>query len=269
MFTAAAAALLVVPLTVAGLVPVLALAGLGLGTFTPADNTMIMGAIPARSSGTGGGLVNMTRGLGTALGVALVTLALHLGSGGGTEAGAQWSALILTGVSAVALTSAWLGPGRRRPGRETPAEPDRGRSGTVLRNKSERVRDAWTTGLAVLVTAGTGDRRGAVAGRPAGRAGRGGAVGAVPASRQGRLAVRAYRRGYGQAGPLSAVLNGTPGKAVADRIALFGGGPLAVGGTHGHARHGGRGAPKPATCRPSPTSRKQTPRRAHPWTCPS
>jgi hypothetical protein len=37
-----------------------------------------MGAIPARAAGTGGGLVNMTRGLGTALGVALVTLTLYL-----------------------------------------------------------------------------------------------------------------------------------------------------------------------------------------------
>ena len=52
--------------------------GLGLGTFTPANNTLVMGAIPARAAGTGGGLVNMARGLGTALGVALVTLTLYL-----------------------------------------------------------------------------------------------------------------------------------------------------------------------------------------------
>ncbi|QHC22800.1 MFS transporter [Streptomyces sp. GS7] len=110
VFSLAMAALAVAPLTTAALVPVLALAGLGLGTFTPANNTMIMEAIPAHSSGTGGGLVNMTRGLGTALGVALVTLALHLAAGGGTAAGARWSALILVGVSAVAVASAWLGP---------------------------------------------------------------------------------------------------------------------------------------------------------------
>jgi MFS family permease len=108
-FTLAMAALQAVPLTLAWLVPVLALAGLGLGTFTPANNAAIMSAIPARSSGTGGGLVNMTRGLGTALGVALVTLTLHLAADGGAEAGARWSALILTGVSAVAVASAWLG----------------------------------------------------------------------------------------------------------------------------------------------------------------
>ncbi|MDT0467402.1 hypothetical protein [Streptomyces gibsoniae] len=55
--------------------PVLTLTGLGM--FTPANNAMIMGAIPPGSSGAGGGPVHMTRGLGTALGVALVTLAPH------------------------------------------------------------------------------------------------------------------------------------------------------------------------------------------------
>jgi EmrB/QacA subfamily drug resistance transporter len=73
---------LVIPLTQAGLAPLLAVIGIGLGIFTPSNNTMIMGSIPGRSSGTGGGLVNMTRGLGTALGVSLVTLALHVGSAG-------------------------------------------------------------------------------------------------------------------------------------------------------------------------------------------
>ncbi|MCA1221985.1 MFS transporter [Streptomyces sp. 8L] len=112
VFAVAVAALLVVPLTLAWLVPVLAVTGLGLGTFTPANNTMIMGAIPARSSGTGGGLVNMARGLGTALGVALVTLALHLAGDGGTATGARWAALVLTAASAVALLSAAPLPGR-------------------------------------------------------------------------------------------------------------------------------------------------------------
>ncbi|MFF0126207.1 MFS transporter [Streptomyces mirabilis] len=111
VFTLAVAALLLVPLTIGWLGPVLALTGLGLGTFTPANNTMIMGAIPASSSGTGGGLVNMTRGLGTALGVALVTLALHL-SGGDVQAGARWAAAVLVAASAVAVASAWLSPGR-------------------------------------------------------------------------------------------------------------------------------------------------------------
>lgn len=110
VFAAAVAGLLAVPLSVAWLLVVLAVTGLGLGTFTPANNAMIMRAIPARSSGTGGGLVNMARGLGTALGVALVTLALHLAANGGVRTGALWAALILLAVSALALVSAWLGP---------------------------------------------------------------------------------------------------------------------------------------------------------------
>jgi MFS family permease len=70
--------LIPLPFTPAALMPMFALLGLGLGTFTPANNTLVMGAIPAQAAGTGGGLVNMARGLGTALGVALVTLTLYL-----------------------------------------------------------------------------------------------------------------------------------------------------------------------------------------------
>ena len=64
--------------TPAVLVPGMALAGVGLGLFTPANNALVMGAIPAARSGVGGGLVNMARGLGTSLGVALVAAAAHL-----------------------------------------------------------------------------------------------------------------------------------------------------------------------------------------------
>ncbi|MCQ4084060.1 MFS transporter [Streptomyces sp. RB6PN25] len=87
--------LLFVPVTPAALAPVLALLGLGLGTFTPANNALVMGSIPAGSSGTGGGLVNMTRGLGTALGVALVTLALHLAPHSGLLGGARAAVSLL------------------------------------------------------------------------------------------------------------------------------------------------------------------------------
>jgi len=50
----------------------------GMGIFTRANNSLVMHAVPARTAGTGGGLLNMTRSLGTALGVALVALALHV-----------------------------------------------------------------------------------------------------------------------------------------------------------------------------------------------
>jgi EmrB/QacA subfamily drug resistance transporter len=69
---------LVVPFGAGWLVAGLGVLGVGLGVFTPANNSMIMTSVPARAAGTGGGLVNLTRALGTALGVAFVTLALHL-----------------------------------------------------------------------------------------------------------------------------------------------------------------------------------------------
>jgi EmrB/QacA subfamily drug resistance transporter len=62
--------------------------GVGLGVLVPANNASIMGAVPPRASAVGGGLLNMSRGLGTALGVAVVTLCLHQFSG----AGGGWSA---------------------------------------------------------------------------------------------------------------------------------------------------------------------------------
>ncbi len=85
--------------------------GLGLGMFIPANNSAIMGAIPATMSATGGGLVNMARGLGTALGVALVTLCLHAGGEAGVPL--ALSVLALGGVVA-AVTG--LAAGRGRPG---------------------------------------------------------------------------------------------------------------------------------------------------------
>lgn len=74
----ATAALIVAPAATVWVAAWLLLLGLGLGIFIPANNSAIMGAIPARVSATGGGLVNMARGLGTALGVAVVTLFLHV-----------------------------------------------------------------------------------------------------------------------------------------------------------------------------------------------
>ncbi|MCQ4083595.1 MFS transporter [Streptomyces sp. RB6PN25] len=102
-------AILAVPLTPVWLTVLLAVLGLGLGIFTPANNALIMGAIPVSSSGTGGGLVNMARGLGTALGVALVTLALHVAPQGG-QLGSRWAAFVLLLASLVTVAAAWSGP---------------------------------------------------------------------------------------------------------------------------------------------------------------
>jgi EmrB/QacA subfamily drug resistance transporter len=99
----ALAGLIAVPPATAWLVPPLAVLGLALGLFTPANNTLIMAAIPGRAAATGGGLVNMARGLGTALGVAVVALALNAGAG---RHGPTLTVLVLAATSVVTLCSA-------------------------------------------------------------------------------------------------------------------------------------------------------------------
>ncbi|MDF3300252.1 MFS transporter [Streptomyces tropicalis] len=114
--TGTPAAMLVLPTGPGVLAAQLAVLGIGLGLFTPANNTLVMSAIPARSAGTGGGLVNMARGLGTALGVALVTLQLHLSAGGDAREGWDRSVGVLLAAALAATVAAWLSPARgRRP----------------------------------------------------------------------------------------------------------------------------------------------------------
>lgn len=79
----------------------LVLLGAGLGIFAPANNALIMAAIPPGAEGTGGGLVNMARALGTALGVALVTLGLHQGGHSGNSS--ELAAVLLAAVAAVVM----------------------------------------------------------------------------------------------------------------------------------------------------------------------
>jgi EmrB/QacA subfamily drug resistance transporter len=49
----------------------LALIGVGMGLFTSPNNASIMGAAPEQNAGMASGVLNMTRGMGTALGLAL------------------------------------------------------------------------------------------------------------------------------------------------------------------------------------------------------
>jgi EmrB/QacA subfamily drug resistance transporter len=69
-----------------GLVAGLAVAGVGLGTFTPANNATIMSASPKGYAGMVSGVLNMTRGFGTALGVALAS-AIYVAASGASSAG--------------------------------------------------------------------------------------------------------------------------------------------------------------------------------------
>ena len=101
----AMAAGLLVPTSATGMAVVVGLAGLGLGVFTPANNAQVMGAIPPESSGTGGGMLNMARGLGTSLGIAVLTLCLQSTGAGRPEP--AFAALLL--AAAATLASAVLG----------------------------------------------------------------------------------------------------------------------------------------------------------------
>ncbi len=74
-------------------------AGYGLGLLLPANNALVMRAIPTQCSAVGGGMVNMARSLGTALGMALSVLGVHLA---GAESGGRTVLFVLAAVAAAA-----------------------------------------------------------------------------------------------------------------------------------------------------------------------
>jgi EmrB/QacA subfamily drug resistance transporter len=76
----------------------LGVVGVGLGSFTPANNRTVMLAAPAGSSGTVAGLLNMTRGLGTAAGTAVAVLAFSAVSGPAGGLVAALGALVAFGI---------------------------------------------------------------------------------------------------------------------------------------------------------------------------
>jgi MFS family permease len=85
------------------------LAGVGLGLFTPANNAAIMAAAPTAHAGSAGGVLNMTRGVGTSLGVAVTALVFAGAAGGhdatdaaGTAHGYVVALLVLAAVSVAA-----------------------------------------------------------------------------------------------------------------------------------------------------------------------
>jgi EmrB/QacA subfamily drug resistance transporter len=75
------------PSPLAVTIALLALLGIGLGLFTPPNNSTIMGRAPANQLGVAGGILNMTRSLGTSLGVAATgaILAVRLAARLGTQ----------------------------------------------------------------------------------------------------------------------------------------------------------------------------------------
>ena len=126
---AGCAAALAVPAPDAVSVVLLGLLGAGLGIYTPANNAEIMAAVPARDAAAAGGMVNMTRGIGTALGVAVVTLGLHAGAllpaGAGRSMAGRGSGWSMAALAAVALVGrpgggAGRGSGSRQAGSRRP-----------------------------------------------------------------------------------------------------------------------------------------------------
>jgi MFS family permease len=98
----------------------LALLGVGLGLFTPANNAAIMGAAPRAQSGSASGVLNMTRGLGTSLGLSLTGLVFAIVAGAHTDPGLvsegfRAAALFLAGTAVAAGALAALRGGRPAP----------------------------------------------------------------------------------------------------------------------------------------------------------
>jgi MFS family permease len=97
--------LIFMPMSPIWIVPMLAVAGLGLGVFVPANNAVIMRSAQAGSASVLGGLVNMARGVGTTLGIALVTLSLHLAGPGPAGRPDATTALAMLAGAAVAAAA--------------------------------------------------------------------------------------------------------------------------------------------------------------------
>jgi len=98
--------------TVGRLVGALAVVGAGFGLFTPANNASILSAVPPEQSGEASGAVNVTRGIGTALGLALSGLVFALGGGdgptaSGVVAGYHGAAAFLAVAAGAAALLAW------------------------------------------------------------------------------------------------------------------------------------------------------------------
>ncbi len=110
----------------------LAVVGAGLGLFTPANNASIMSAVPREQSGEASGVVNVTRGVGTSLGLALTGLVFAIGGGDGSTtpgvvAGYHDAAAFLAVTALVAALITWERRGRvvapGRPDAPRPASP--------------------------------------------------------------------------------------------------------------------------------------------------
>ena len=115
-----------------GLVTGLALTGIGLGAFTPSNNASVMAAAPGGHEGVVSGLLNMTRGAGTALGVAVAGLLYaeatgvsgHEAASAGAAAAGRGLTVAMAALGGIGLVVGfWLWRSSRGyvPGRTKPA----------------------------------------------------------------------------------------------------------------------------------------------------
>jgi len=92
-----------------GFLALLALVGVGMGLFTSPNNASIMGAAPGQQAGMASGVLNMTRGMGTALGLALTgTVFVLAGGDTGGAAGAEHAFSVTSYVLAAIAAGAGL-----------------------------------------------------------------------------------------------------------------------------------------------------------------
>lgn len=91
------------------IVVALVVIGAGMGLFIPANNAATMASAPPERGGAAGGLLNMSRGVGTALGVSLTSLAFAAGRGLTTVSVVFLAITVATGAIAVL----WPGPATR------------------------------------------------------------------------------------------------------------------------------------------------------------
>ena len=90
-----------------GFLLLLAAVGVGMGLFTSPNNASIMGAAPGQQAGMASGVLNMTRGFGTALGLALTgTVFVVAGGDTGSTAGAEHAFTVTSYVLAAIAAGA-------------------------------------------------------------------------------------------------------------------------------------------------------------------
>ena len=94
-----------------GFLVLLAAVGAGLGLFTPPNNASIMGAAPPEQAGVASGILNMTRGVGTSLGLAVSALVFAVaggGDGGGSAVVGHAFSVTSGALAAIAAASGLL-----------------------------------------------------------------------------------------------------------------------------------------------------------------